>query len=358
MSMPTKNDVLTNIASIDLGSLGLTADDVTSNVQFMKVAGSDVIQVVLDVPPSLTKEQINDLQNKVQTSLAAIAGGAKVNVILSAHKAAPAPEVSKCSTQKKAQQKPIVKPKGVKSIIAVASGKGGVGKSLVSVNLALSLAYHHGLKVGLMDADIQGPSVPHLMGMRGSIEQNEDGLLIPNQQHGISTVSMGYMMEKGQAAIWRSPMMHQALDRMLHGVEWGECDVLVIDTPPGTGDVQLSLNSHIPMDGAVIVSTPQEIALADARRGISLFEKMNVPILGMVENMSAPTNGNKVFGSGGAEEEAKRQNIDFIGRIPFDYEWARTSDEGAPIMATDPNGDIAAPFRAMASKLVPRLRLS
>lgn len=347
MNAVTEENVLKALSTIEFKKCGLSPDDITANIKIDAPGSGVTLQVVLDIPPHLKKEQLESLQAMAESSLTEIGRDARVFVILSTHKDAPAMKKKQTTSNASA------KPKGVKKIIAIASGKGGVGKSLVSVNLALALAYHHGLKVGLMDADIQGPSIPHMMGLRGSMEQSEQGLVEPILKHGVSTMSIGLVMDDGQPAIWRGPMMHKAISHIVHGVEWGELDVLIVDTPPGTGDVQLSLNSQMPMDGVVIVSTPQELALADARRGISLFRKMNIPVLGMVENMSATQNGPNVFGSGGAELEAEKQDIRFLGKVPLNPTYMQTSDAGTPIVAAEPKGPDAKPFKIIADKLYP-----
>lgn len=356
MTAPTKSDVLKALATIKLGSGKLTADDIASNVQVTKEGEILKLLVVLDVPDGLPKSELDALQAVAESSLHGLNSDAQIAVILSAHKAAPTSQgKSSCGTKTKTAPPQATKPKGVKKVIAVASGKGGVGKSLVAVNLALSLAYHHGLKVGILDADIQGPSVPYLLGLKGSLEQNEKGVVIPHKKHGVAAMSIGFMIEEGQAAIWRGPMMHKMLGHISHDVEWGELDVLIVDTPPGTGDVQLSLKNHLELDGVVIVSTPQELALADARRGIELFHKMHVPILGMVENMCDQENGPKLFGRGGAKSEAKKQNVDFLGNIPLDPAYAEASEAGAPVIATDPHSAQSGCFKTISTQLLPIL---
>ncbi len=247
---------------------------------------------------------------------------------------------------------------GVARIIAVGSGKGGVGKSTVSVNLALALA-KDGWRVGMLDADIYGPSQPHLLGLRGRPET--DGKMIqPLQAHGIKVMSMGFLLGADQSVVWRGPMLMTALQQMLRQVAWGELDALIVDLPPGTGDVQLTLSQKADVTGAVIVSTPQDLALLDARKAIDMFHKLNTPILGIVENMASfccPNCGTEtaIFGLGGAKREAERLKVPFLGAIPLDLELRMASDAGTPLAATDPEGAQAKRFRAVARDLMSRL---
>jgi ATP-binding protein involved in chromosome partitioning len=244
---------------------------------------------------------------------------------------------------------------GVKTIMAVASGKGGVGKSTVAVNLALAFLAN-GLKVGLLDADIYGPSMPRMMGIAGKPTSRDGKVLEPMQNYGIKCMSMGFLVPEDTPMIWRGPMVMSAIQQMLRDVNWGELDILVVDLPPGTGDAQLTMAQQVPLSGAVIVSTPQDIALLDARKGLNMFRKVEVPVLGIVENMSyfrCPHCGERseIFSHGGARREAATLGVDFLGEIPLDIAIRETSDEGRPIVVSQPDTEHAKVFRSMAERL-------
>ncbi len=244
---------------------------------------------------------------------------------------------------------------GVTSIIAVASGKGGVGKSTTAVNLALGLR-DLGLKVGILDADIYGPSMPKLLAIRERPQTIDGKRLKPIMRHGMAVMSIGFLIEEETPMIWRGPMVMSALTQMLREVEWGALDVMVVDMPPGTGDAQLTMAQQVPLRGAVIVSTPQDLALIDARRGIAMFRRVNVPVLGIVENMSTficPHCGTRsdIFGHGGARHEAERLGVPFLGEVPLDILIRENSDAGLPVVATAPDGPQAQCYRDIAARV-------
>ncbi|MGE5477202.1 MAG: iron-sulfur cluster carrier protein ApbC [Bacteroidales bacterium] len=243
----------------------------------------------------------------------------------------------------------------VKSIIAVASGKGGVGKSTTATNLALSLA-RKGLKVGLFDADIYGPSMPRMLGITGEPVSPDGETLLPMENHGVKCMSIGFLVPEDNPIIWRGPMVMGALNQLMRDVEWGALDVMVIDMPPGTGDTQLTMSQNVPLTGAVIVSTPQDIALLDARKGLNMFRKVDVPVLGLIENMSyyvCPKCGDEahIFGHGGAKAEAARLSVEFLGEVPLDIAIRETSDRGEPIVVSQPASPHSKAYAAIADKI-------
>jgi ATP-binding protein involved in chromosome partitioning len=249
---------------------------------------------------------------------------------------------------------------GVDAVIAVASGKGGVGKSTTSVNLALGLSAL-GLKVGLLDADIYGPSIPKLLNIKEKPETLGGTRLKPIERFGLKVMSIGFLIDEETPMIWRGPMVMSAITQMLREVEWGKLDVMVVDMPPGTGDAQLTMAQQVPLKGAVIVSTPQDLALIDARRGVAMFKRVNVPVLGVVENMSyflCPECGTRsdVFGHGGARHEAARQGVPFLGEVPLHMTIRATSDAGLPVVATEPDGVHAKIYRDIAAKVLEQIK--
>jgi ATP-binding protein involved in chromosome partitioning len=246
----------------------------------------------------------------------------------------------------------------VKHTVAISSGKGGVGKSTVAVNLAVALA-QQGAKVGLMDADMYGPNVPMMMGIRKQPEQ-QDGKLLPAESHGVKLISMGFFVPEETPLTWRGPMIHTAIQQFFRDVLWGELDYLLIDLPPGTGDAQLSISQLVPLSGAVIVTTPQEVALHDSRKGLVMFQKVNVPLLGIIENMSHFICGKcgertEIFSYGGGERAAEKLGIPFLGRIPIDPAIRAGGDTGMPIVVANPDSPQAKAFMEIASGLITRL---
>jgi ATP-binding protein involved in chromosome partitioning len=249
---------------------------------------------------------------------------------------------------------------GVEAVIAVASGKGGVGKSTTAVNLALGLSAL-GLKVGILDADIYGPSLPKLLAIRERPQTIGGTRLKPITRYGLTVMSIGFLIDEDTAMIWRGPMVISALTQMLREVEWGKLDVMVVDMPPGTGDAQLTMAQQVPLKGAVIVSTPQDLALIDARRGVSMFKRVNVPVLGIVENMSyflCPSCGTRadIFGHGGARQEAERLGVPFLGEVPLHMAIREKSDAGLPVVATEPDSSHAQIYRDIAAKVQDQIK--
>ncbi|KAL6271507.1 hypothetical protein ACE6H2_028418 [Prunus campanulata] len=250
--------------------------------------------------------------------------------------------------------------KGVKHTIAVASGKGGVGKSTTAVNLAVALANKCQMKVGLLDADVYGPNVPIMMKLDKMPEVNEDKKMVPIESYGVKCMSMGLLVAKDASLVWRGPMVSSALEQMTRGVDWGNLDVLVVDMPPGTGDAHITVSQRLQLSGALIVSTPQDVALMDARRGINMFSKVEVPILGIVENMSCfkcPNCAERwfIFGEGGSRKTAAEMGVDFAGEIPLEVGIRQGSDGGIPIVISAPDSDVSKAYVDIAQKVVDRL---
>ena len=313
--------------------------------------------------------RLEPLRRAAETAVESLPGVLSVTAVLTAQKAAssaaprPAPAQAHGHSHGPrpgagaAPAKAMVP--GVRAIIAVASGKGGVGKSTVAANLALGLVAN-GLKVGLLDADIYGPSMPRMLGMSGRPLSRDGKVLVPMTNYGLKCMSMGFLVAEDTPMIWRGPMVMSALQQMLRDVEWGELDVMVVDMPPGTGDAQLTMAQQVPLAGAVIVSTPQDIALLDARKGLNMFRKVDVPVLGIVENMSyflCPHCGERseIFSHGGARREAEKLGAEFLGEVPLHISIRETSDAGRPIVVSQPESAPAQIFRGMASRIAEKL---
>ncbi len=314
-------------------------------VKNLRVDGGDVaFEVELGYP---AKSQIDALRRALVAASRGVAGVGNVSVNV-------ATKIVAHSAQRGVQLLP-----GVKNIVAVASGKGGVGKSTTAVNLALALAAE-GASVGILDADIYGPSQPTMLGVTGRPETADGKLMEPLVAHGLQVMSIGFLVDPDQAMVWRGPMATQALDQLLRQTRWQDLDYLVVDMPPGTGDIQLTLAQRVPVTGAVIVTTPQDIALIDARKGISMFEKVGVPILGVVENMSVHVcercgHVEHLFGEGGGMRMAAEQGCDYLGALPLNLSIRVNADEGHPSVVADPDGEIAALYMAVARRVAVKL---
>jgi ATP-binding protein involved in chromosome partitioning len=294
------------------------------------------------------RSQCAAISEQIERALLAVEGTSSVSVKVSSHIVA------------HAAQRGLPLQKGIKNIIAVASGKGGVGKSTTAVNLALALAAE-GASVGLLDADIYGPSQPTMMGVADQKpEAVENKYILPIENHGIKTMSIGFLIDTEQPMVWRGPMVTQALTQLLNETLWGDLDYLVIDLPPGTGDIQLTLSQKVPVTGAVIVTTPQDIALLDARKGIKMFEKVGVPILGLVENMSVHICSNcghaePIFGAGGGARMGADYGIELLGQLPLDLSIRLNADAGHPSVVAEPEGKIAELYKAIARKVAVKI---
>lgn len=327
--------------------------------------------------PSARAKELEPLRQAAENAVKGIPGVENAMVALTAEKqgggmgTAPEaqggqgsqrPQPAQPRPQPQGQQSGKIGVPGVDAIIAVASGKGGVGKSTTAVNLALGLKAE-GLSVGILDADIYGPSMPRLLGLTGKPETVDGKTLKPMQAYGLSVMSMGFLVEEETPMIWRGPMVMSALRQMLRDVAWPQLDVLVVDMPPGTGDAQLTMAQQVPLAGAVIVSTPQDLALIDARKGLNMFRRVEVPVLGIVENMSyflAPDTGARydIFGHGGAKAEAERLGVPFLGEVPLTMDVRETSDSGAPVVVSNPEGAQAKTYRAIAAKVLEQLKVA
>jgi len=311
----------------------------------IKIDGDNVsLDILLGYP---AKTQIEPIRKQVVAKLKSIPGigsvTANVTMKIVSH----------------AVQRGVKLVPGVKNIIAVASGKGGVGKSTTAVNLALALAAE-GVSVGMLDADIYGPSQPTMLGITGRPETKDGKRLEPMQGHGIQAMSIGFLIDVETPMVWRGPMVTQALEQLLNETNWRDVDYLVVDLPPGTGDIQLTLAQRVPVTGAVIVTTPQDIALMDARKGLKMFEKVNIPILGVVENMSLHIcskcgHEENIFGSGGGDRMSKDYGIDLLGSLPLDIKIREQADSGMPTVVADPDGRVAEIYREIARKVAVKI---
>lgn len=323
----------------DLVSLGF--------IKHLKIEGSKVsFQIELTTPACPVKEQLKAQCEEVVKS---IKGVEEVSVTLTANVRTGANQTNRISLP------------SVKNVIAVASGKGGVGKSTVTINLSMALAAE-GARVGLLDADIYGPSVPLMMGTVDEKPESKDKRVIPIERNGVKMMSMGYLIPQGEPVVWRGPMVHGALTQFLNQVEWGDLDYLLIDMPPGTGDAQLTISQSAPLSGTIIVTTPQEVSLIDARKGLKMFQNVKVPILGVIENMSGFVCGHcqevtPIFREGGGKKIAHESGVNLLGTIPLDPQVAETSDSGRPIVISNPQSEVSKRYRQMARDVAAKLSI-
>lgn len=310
------------------------------------------VRFVLEIDPAKAKA-MEPIRAEAESRVQALAGIDKVSAMMTAHSAKAPPDLGKAKKPEPKGPQPVP---GVDRILAIASGKGGVGKSTVAANLAVALAAE-GRRVGLLDADVYGPSQPRMLGVSGRPASPDGKTILPLRNHGVTMMSMGLMTNEGQAVVWRGPMLMGALQQMMGQVQWGALDILLIDLPPGTGDVQLTLCQKYQIEGAIIVSTPQDVALLDARKGIDMFRQMNTPILGMIENMSTHIcsecgHEEHVFGHGGVAAEAEKLGVPLLAEIPLHLDIRLAADGGAPIVVSKPDSAQAAAFRSVARDLV------
>ena len=324
-------------------------------IRALSVEGGTV-RFVIEVDPS-EGPKLEPLRASAESLVAALPGVERASAVLTAHGPAPQkePPSLKVGRHPTPQAGPSAVP-GLKHVILVGSGKGGVGKSTVAANLAVALS-QTGKKVGLLDADIYGPSQPRMMGVSGRPASPDGQKIMPLTGHGVTMMSIGLLVGEGEAVIWRGPMLMGALQQLMGQVQWGELDVLLVDLPPGTGDVQLTLSQKYALTGAIVVSTPQDVALLDARKAIDMFEKTKTPILGLVENMSTyicPNCGHEahIFGHGGTRADAERKGLPFLGEVPLDLRIRVSGDEGVPVVVSHPESPEAGAFRSMARRLI------
>jgi len=311
----------------------------------------ETVRFVLEIDPAKSQayEPVRDAAEAAVQAL----GASDISAILTAHSTKAPPDLK---PQKKAEPQGPERVPGVQHIIAIASGKGGVGKSTVSANLACALAAE-GRRVGLLDADVYGPSQPRMLGVSGRPASPDGKTILPMRNHGVTMMSIGLMTNEDQAVVWRGPMLMGALQQMLMQVQWGALDVLLVDLPPGTGDVQMTLAQKTVVDGAIIVSTPQDVALLDARKGIDMFTQLNVPVLGMIENMSTHICSNcgheeHVFGHGGVKAECDKLGVPLLAEVPLHLDIRMASDGGAPIVVSKPEAQQSQAFRDIAKQMV------
>ncbi|MHA6325081.1 Mrp/NBP35 family ATP-binding protein [Roseivivax sp. CAU 1753] len=348
----TRDAVLTALKGISDPAGG---DIVAANrVKALNVEGG-AVRFVLEVPAD-RGEAFKPVRDQAEAAVKALEGAGQVSVVMTAHAAPkPPPDLKGAGAGKPKVQGPQKVP-GIDRILAVASGKGGVGKSTVASNLACALVAE-GRRVGLLDADVYGPSQPRMLGVSGRPASPDGKTILPLRNFGVTMMSIGLMMNEGQAVIWRGPMLMGALQQMMTQVQWGALDVLIVDLPPGTGDVQMTLSQKFQVDGAVIVSTPQDVALLDARKGIDMFTQLKVPIVGLIENMSTHICSNcgheeHIFGHGGVAAEAEKMGAPLLAEIPLHLDIRTASDGGAPIVVSKPDSPQAQAFRDVARALV------
>ena len=347
MSQPNQDQILSALRAVRYKDEDIVARGMIGGVTITADGKSAKASIILQIDPDKNFDPM-PLKKQVEQVVSSVAGISSASVILTAHQPSQPPQRQPHVPQKLSLPQ-------VKYIVAIASGKGGVGKSTTSVNLAVALA-QKGLKVGLCDADIYGPSIPRMLALEGKPQISEGKKMIAHERYGMAVMSMGFLVPEETPMVWRGPMVHSAITQLFRDVAWGERDIIIVDMPPGTGDAHLTMAQSIPLAGAVIVSTPQDIALIDARKGLAMFQKVDVPVLGIIENMSyfeCPHCGTRsdIFSHGGAHAEADRLGLPFLGEIPLDIEIRVKSDAGTPVAMTDKKDTLAGHYHALADRL-------
>ena len=348
--MTTREAVLDTLKTVTDPASG--ADIVSSGMVRALNVEEGTVRFVIEIDASRA-EAMEPVRAEAEAKVKALTGIDTVSAMLTAHSAKAPPDLK---PGRKAEPTGPQSVPGVDRIVAIASGKGGVGKSTVSANLACALAAE-GRRVGLLDADVYGPSQPRMLGISGRPASPDGKTILPMRNHGVTMMSIGLMTNEDQAVVWRGPMLMGALEQMMRQVQWGALDVLIVDLPPGTGDVQMTLSQKFAVDGAIVVSTPQDVALLDARKGIDMFNQMKTPILGLIENMSTHICSNcgheeHVFGHGGVAAEAEKLNVPLLAEVPLHLDIRLAADGGAPIVVSKPESAQAQAFRTMARDLV------
>tara|TARA_Y100001933_G_scaffold256482_1_gene301209 strand:+ start:581 stop:1696 length:1116 start_codon:yes stop_codon:yes gene_type:complete len=352
MAHPTECEIQTALSGINLPDSDQNIVD--SGVINNLVVKDGHVQFALEIDPA-DAEKMEPVRKAAEDAVKSLGGILSVTAVMTAHREAqPEPQQQPQKSQEPQQQQKELLPQ-VGAIVAVASGKGGVGKSTTAANLAVAFR-QMGLRTAMLDADIYGPSLPTMMGITGRPSSPDGKTIIPMEAHGVTCMSIGFLVPQDTAMIWRGPMVMGALEQMMGDVDWGPQDVLVVDMPPGTGDAQLTMAQRVPLAGAVIVSTPQDLSLIDAKKGLNMFRKVDVPVLGIVENMSyflCPNCGERsdIFAHGGAAQAATQIGVDFLGEIPLEMAIREGGDNGTPIVAADPEGDYSRAYRAIAESV-------
>ena len=351
MAQPAETEIQAALSTVNLP--GSDRNIVDAGAVSGLVVKDGHVQFALEIDPA-DAEKMEPVRKAAEDAVKALGGILSVTAVMTAHRGAQPRQQQPPPQQGQPQQQKELLPQ-VGAIVAVASGKGGVGKSTTAANLAVAFR-QMGLRTAMLDADIYGPSLPTMMGITGRPSSPDGKTIIPMEAHGVTCMSIGFLVPQDTAMIWRGPMVMGALEQMMGDVDWGPQDILVVDMPPGTGDAQLTMAQRVPLAGAVIVSTPQDLSLIDAKKGLNMFRKVDVPVLGIVENMSyflCPSCGERsdIFAHGGAAQVATQIGVDFLGEIPLEMAIREGGDNGTPIVAANPDGDYAKAYRAIAESV-------